>query len=43
MNYAENTSAIDALEKGFDDMIDLCDVVAEKFTEERGRFDSKTV
>ena len=28
----------DALEKGFDDLADLCDVVTEKFTEARDAF-----
>lgn len=27
------------LEKGFDDLMDLCDVVAEKFTEARQDFE----
>lgn len=30
----------DALEKGFDDLMDLCDVVTEKFTGARDRFAS---
>ncbi|MCJ1337455.1 RNA polymerase subunit AC19 [Bachmanniomyces sp. S44760] len=28
----DGTSVYDALEKGFDDLIDMCDVVADKFT-----------
>jgi DNA-directed RNA polymerase, subunit L len=31
----DSTTALEALEKGFNDLIDLCDVVTEKFTEER--------
>ncbi|KAF4634597.1 hypothetical protein G7Y89_g3490 [Cudoniella acicularis] len=27
----EGTAAVDALEKGFNDLIDLCDIVADKF------------
>jgi DNA-directed RNA polymerase I and III subunit RPAC2 len=29
---------MEALEKGFDDLMDLCDVVAEKFVEARQEF-----
>lgn len=32
---ADGTTAYDALEKGFDDLMDLCDAVADKFTAER--------
>ena len=35
---AEGTTVYDALEKGFDDLADLCDVVTEKFTEARDAF-----
>jgi DNA-directed RNA polymerase I and III subunit RPAC2 len=31
-------TAYEALEKGFDDLMDLCDVVAEKFTASRNEF-----
>jgi DNA-directed RNA polymerase I and III subunit RPAC2 len=34
----EGTTAIEALEKGFSDLMDLCDVVAGKFDAERQRF-----
>lgn len=34
----ENTTAFEALEKGFDDLMDLCDVVAEKFADAREEF-----
>ncbi|KAI6251100.1 DNA-directed RNA polymerases I and III subunit RPAC2 [Erysiphe necator] len=34
----EGTTAIQALEKGFDDLMDLCDIVAEKFVEARQDF-----
>ncbi|KAN0103129.1 DNA-directed RNA polymerase I and III [Hyaloscypha variabilis] len=34
----EGTTAVDALEKGFSDLMDLCDVVSEKFQEERLNF-----
>ncbi|BDD61823.1 RNA polymerase subunit AC19 [Monascus purpureus] len=36
----ENTTAIEALEKGFDDLMDLCDVVTEKFTAARDAYNS---
>lgn len=39
-NLADGTTVYDALEKGFDDLMDLCDVVTEKFTEARDRFRS---
>ena len=34
----EGTTAVEALEKGFSDLMDLCDVVGEKFQAERTRF-----
>ena len=37
----EGTTVYDALEKGFDDLADLCDVVTEKFTEARDAFMAK--
>ncbi|KAL8925193.1 MAG: hypothetical protein Q9172_002347 [Xanthocarpia lactea] len=35
---AEGTTVYDALEKGFDDLMDLCDVVTMKFTASRDDF-----
>jgi len=35
-----NMSAEDALRKGLDDLIDLCDIVAEKFTDAREEYAS---
>ena len=37
-NQVEGTTAVEALEKGFNDLMDLCDVVSEKFQEERLNF-----
>lgn len=37
-NHADGTTVYDALEKGFDDLMDLCDVVTEKFSEARDHF-----
>lgn len=37
----EGTTVYDALEKGLDDLMDLCDVVTEKFTEARDSFDEE--
>ncbi|POS83647.1 hypothetical protein EPUL_001790 [Erysiphe pulchra] len=37
----EGTTAIQVLEKGFDDLMDLCDIVAEKFVEARQDFVEK--
>lgn len=34
----EGTTAVEALEKGFTDLMDLCDVISEKFQEERLNF-----
>ncbi|KAI4263448.1 MAG: hypothetical protein L6R42_001409 [Xanthoria sp. 1 TBL-2021] len=34
----EGTTVYDALEKGFDDLMDLCDVVTTKFTDARDDF-----
>jgi hypothetical protein len=34
----ENTTALEALEKGLDDLMDLCEVVTEKFTNTRDEF-----
>jgi DNA-directed RNA polymerase I and III subunit RPAC2 len=34
-NFVEGTTAEEALEKGFQDLMDLCDVVADKFTAAR--------
>jgi len=38
----EGTTAFEALEKGFDDLMDLCDVVADKFAEARVIFASQS-
>jgi hypothetical protein len=37
---ADGTTVYDALEKGFDDLMDLCDVVTEKFMGARDHFAS---
>jgi len=37
----ENTTAVEALEKGLDDLMDLCDVVADKFIEAKVEFANK--
>ncbi|KAF7718672.1 Uncharacterized protein PECH_001450 [Penicillium ucsense] len=34
----DTTTALEALEKGFDDLMDLCDVVTEKFTVARDQY-----
>ncbi|KUJ11722.1 RBP11-like subunits of RNA polymerase, partial [Mollisia scopiformis] len=34
----DNTSAVQALEKGLDDLIDLCDIVDDKFKQARQDF-----
>ncbi|KAJ5873473.1 DNA-directed RNA polymerase I and III subunit [Penicillium subrubescens] len=34
----DTTTALEALEKGFNDLMDLCDVVTEKFTAARDQF-----
>ncbi|KAL4918028.1 RBP11-like subunits of RNA polymerase [Aspergillus aurantiobrunneus] len=39
----ETTTAIEALEKGLDTLMDLCDVVTDKFTTARDEFDAKQV
>jgi DNA-directed RNA polymerase I and III subunit RPAC2 len=36
--YLEGTTASEALEKGFKDLMDLCDVVADKFVEAQIEF-----
>ena len=36
----EQTTVYDALEKGFDDMVGLCDVVIEKFKTARDEFNA---
>ncbi|KAJ5248957.1 hypothetical protein N7468_000408 [Penicillium chermesinum] len=38
----DQTTALAALEKGFSDLMDLCDVVTEKFTESRDRFNEES-
>lgn len=37
-NQTYEGTAFEALEKGLDDLADLCDVVMEKFEQERERF-----
>lgn len=37
----ESTTALEALEKGFNDLMDLCDVVSEKFTAARDQFNEE--
>lgn len=34
----DGTTVFDALEKGLDDLMELCDVVTDEFTEARDRF-----
>ncbi|KAL1863808.1 RNA polymerase subunit AC19 [Paecilomyces lecythidis] len=36
----DNTTAVEALEKGLDDLMDLCDVVTDKFTTARDEFNA---
>ncbi|CAP86508.1 hypothetical protein N7519_008478 [Penicillium mononematosum] len=38
----DTTTALEALEKGFDDLMDLCDVVTEKFTAARDQFNAES-
>lgn len=40
-NYTGEITAKDALLQGFNDLIDLCDVVTERFVEARDQFDAK--
>ncbi|KAJ5570270.1 uncharacterized protein N7459_009700 [Penicillium hispanicum] len=37
----DSTTALEALEKGFDDLMDLCDVVSDKFTVARDQFNEE--
>ncbi|CAI7572749.1 unnamed protein product [Penicillium bialowiezense] len=37
----DSTTALEALEKGFNDLMDLCDVVEEKFTTVRDQFNEE--
>ncbi|KAJ5933495.1 hypothetical protein N7454_005824 [Penicillium verhagenii] len=37
----DSTTALEALEKGFGDLMDLCDVVTEKFTASRDQFNEE--
>lgn len=37
----DSTTALEALEKGFNDLMDLCDVVTEKFTASRDQFNEE--
>jgi DNA-directed RNA polymerase I and III subunit RPAC2 len=41
MHSSEGTTAEEALEKGLQDLMDLCDVVAEKFVVARQDFGSQ--
>jgi DNA-directed RNA polymerase I and III subunit RPAC2 len=36
----DTTNAVEALEKGLDSLMDLCDVVTEKFTDARDAFNA---
>ncbi|KAJ5545434.1 hypothetical protein N7461_007738 [Penicillium sp. DV-2018c] len=38
----DTTTALEALEKGFNDLMDLCDVVTEKFTAARDQFNAES-
>lgn len=38
----DSTTALEALEKGFNDLMDLCDVVTEKFTAARDQFNEES-
>lgn len=40
MGGADNVSVYDVLEKGLDDLMDLCDVVMEKFAVARDDFNA---
>jgi DNA-directed RNA polymerase I and III subunit RPAC2 len=39
---SDSTTALEALEKGFNDLMDLCDVVTEKFTAARDQFNAES-
>lgn len=39
--FTDGITVYDALEKGFDDLMDLCDIVIEKFTVARDSFNTK--
>ena len=39
--YLDGTTVYDALEKGFDDLMGLCNVVIDKFTVARDAFDAE--
>ncbi|CAI7567357.1 unnamed protein product [Penicillium pancosmium] len=39
--FIDTTTALEALEKGFSDLMDLCDVVTEKFTDARDQFNEE--
>lgn len=41
-NGLDSTTALEALEKGFNDLMDLCDVVTEKFTTARDQFNEES-
>jgi DNA-directed RNA polymerase I and III subunit RPAC2 len=42
LSVADTTTALEALEKGFNDLMDLCDVVTEKFTTARDQFNEES-
>lgn len=39
-NIADSTTAVEALEKGLEALMDLCDVVTDKFTSARDAFNA---
>ncbi|KAJ5826177.1 hypothetical protein N7474_003315 [Penicillium riverlandense] len=39
---SDSTTALEALEKGMNDLMDLCDVVTEKFTDARDQFNAES-
>ena len=41
INSTDGTTVYDALEKGFGDLMDLCDVVTDKYTTARDDFMAK--
>lgn len=40
LEYTDSTTVFAVLEKGLDDLMDLCDVVTEKFTISRDNFEA---
>lgn len=39
--FLDTTTAVEALEKGLDSLMDLCDVVTDKFTDARDKFNAE--